>query len=235
MLIRNACANHILWLFTRQNVSAAVNPATRTLVNLVPAKAGNGFYARRLTPAAICRFWNIIDTEGFAPGLAALRVRLRSSLERDPGNRRVLREASKLLARWYSLNYRFDKTNSYTIKNLIRGILEDYSGLSPRQPGAPSQQNNDFDKTNRFAIKNLIRGILEDYSGLSPRQPAPPPQQNNDFDKTNRAYFNHLFLAGVAFLRTKKAVFNEEKMCVLQNESSAVQLPAGNSGDQFAS
>ncbi len=52
-------------------------------INLVPAKAGNGFYAS-LSPAEICQFWNIVNTEGLEPEIAALRVKLRSSLERDP-------------------------------------------------------------------------------------------------------------------------------------------------------
>ena len=100
----------------------------------------HGFYAGRLSPAEICQFWNTINTEGIEPEIAALRVKLRSSLERDPGNRRVLREAAKLLARWYSSKYRLDKADSSTMKKLILGILQDYPGPSPCQPEPPPTQ-----------------------------------------------------------------------------------------------
>jgi len=100
----------------------------------------HGFYAGRLSPTEICEFWNTINTEGLEREIAALRIKLRSSLERDPGNRRVLREASKLLARWYSSKYRLDKTDSLTIKKLILGILQDYPGPSPCQPEPPPTQ-----------------------------------------------------------------------------------------------
>ena len=97
----------------------------------------HGFYAGRLSPAEICQFWNTINTEGIEPEIAALRVKLRSSLERDPGNRRVLREAAKLLARWYSSKYRLDKADSSTMKKLVWDIFKSYPGLSPCQPEQP--------------------------------------------------------------------------------------------------
>jgi hypothetical protein len=95
-------------------------------------KAGNrnarkhGFYAASLSPAEICEFWNIINTEGLEPELA--RVKLCSVLGRDPGNRRVLGEASKLIAGWYSSKYRLDKTNSFAVKKFVRSILQSYPG-----------------------------------------------------------------------------------------------------------
>ncbi len=88
----------------------------------------HGFYAGSLSPAEICEFWNIINTEGLEPELAALRVKLCSVLGRDPGNRRVLRESSKLIAGWYSSKYRLDKTNSLAVKKFVRGILQSYPG-----------------------------------------------------------------------------------------------------------
>ena len=88
----------------------------------------HGFYAGSLSPAEICEFWNIINKEGLEPELAALRVKLRSVLGHDPGNRRVLREASKLIAGWYSSKYRLDKTDSLAVKKFVRGILQNYPG-----------------------------------------------------------------------------------------------------------
>ncbi len=90
----------------------------------------HGFYAARLTPVELCQFWDIVNTEGLDPEIAAIRVKLRSSLEHDPANHRVLREGSKLLARWYSSRYRLHKTNSSILKQLIWDILRSYSALS---------------------------------------------------------------------------------------------------------
>jgi hypothetical protein len=62
----------------------------------------HGFYSGTLSPAQTCQLWNITNLEGVDPEIAFIRVKLQSSLQYDPGNRRVIREASRLLVKWYS-------------------------------------------------------------------------------------------------------------------------------------
>jgi hypothetical protein len=62
----------------------------------------HGFYSGTLSPAETSQLWNITNLEGVDPGIAFIRVKLQSSLQCDPGNRRVIREASRLLVRRYS-------------------------------------------------------------------------------------------------------------------------------------
>ncbi|MBI4303538.1 MAG: hypothetical protein HY665_04290, partial [Chloroflexi bacterium] len=98
----------------------------------------HGFYSGTLGLAEICEFWNITNKEGIDTEIAVLRVKLRSSLQQDPGNRRVLREASKLLAKWYSAKYKLDRTDSDYLNKVIWNILEAYPGSSLSRPDQPS-------------------------------------------------------------------------------------------------
>ena len=62
----------------------------------------HGFDSGTLSPAETSQLWNITNLEGVDPEIAFIRVKLQSSLQHDPGNRRVIREASRLLVKWYS-------------------------------------------------------------------------------------------------------------------------------------
>jgi hypothetical protein len=84
----------------------------------------HGFYSGTLSPAEISQLWNITNLEGVDPEIAFVRVRLQSSLQHDPGNRRVIREASRLLVKWYSANYRLDPTDRNYLKTLVESLLE---------------------------------------------------------------------------------------------------------------
>ncbi|MEE8413943.1 MAG: hypothetical protein V3R96_05270 [Dehalococcoidales bacterium] len=86
----------------------------------------HGFYSSVLTLAEICEFWNIINLETVDPEIAVLRLKLRSVLRHDPGCRRLLREASKLLEKWYSAKYRLDEPDRTCLKGVITGILDNY-------------------------------------------------------------------------------------------------------------
>ncbi|MFC1920910.1 hypothetical protein ACFLYQ_04210 [Chloroflexota bacterium] len=86
----------------------------------------HGFYSRDLTPEELSEFWNIITREGVAPEIALLRVKLRSSLQHDPANRRVLREAANLLAKWHSEKLQLDKSDTHHLKKAICDILESF-------------------------------------------------------------------------------------------------------------
>jgi hypothetical protein len=83
----------------------------------------HGFYSGTLSPAETRQLWNITNLEGVDPEIAFIRVKLQSSLQYDPGNRRVIIEASRLLVKWYSANYRLDRTDRNYLKTVIENLL----------------------------------------------------------------------------------------------------------------
>jgi hypothetical protein len=94
----------------------------------------HGFYSATLSPAETSQLWNITNLEGVDPEIALIRVKLQSSLQHDPGNRRVIKEASRLLVKWYSANYRLDPTDRNYLKTVVENLLEI---ASMRQSASP--------------------------------------------------------------------------------------------------
>ena len=102
----------------------------------------HGFYSGTLSPAETGQVWNIVNLEGVDPEMALIRVKLQSSLQHDPGNRRVIRESSRLIAKWYSANYGLDATTGSYLKTVVQDLLETASlrhsaspqGLLPNSP-----------------------------------------------------------------------------------------------------
>ena len=84
----------------------------------------HGFYSGTLSPAETSQLWNITNLEGVDPEIAFIRVKLQSSLQHDPGNRRVIREASRLLVKWYCANYRLDTADRSYLKTVVENLLE---------------------------------------------------------------------------------------------------------------
>jgi hypothetical protein len=85
-----------------------------------------------------------------------------SSLQYDPGNRRVIREASRLLVKWYSPNYRLDPTDRSCLKNVIGNLLE---VASPRHCASPhGSQKTNGNRTNR-----IVRILTTKRQSASPR------------------------------------------------------------------
>lgn len=84
----------------------------------------HGFYSGTLSPAETRELWNITNLEGVDPEIAFIRVKLQSSLQHDPGNHRVIREASRLLVKWYSANYWLDPTDRSYLKTVVEDLLE---------------------------------------------------------------------------------------------------------------
>jgi hypothetical protein len=84
----------------------------------------HGFYSGTLSPAETCQLQNITNLEGVDPEIAFIRVKLQSSLHYDPGNRRVIIEACRLLVKWYSANYRLDPTDRSYLKAVVENLLE---------------------------------------------------------------------------------------------------------------
>ena len=98
----------------------------------------HGFYSGTLSPAEICQLRNIIDMEGVDPEIALIRVKLQSSLQYDPDNPRVITEASRLLVKWYSDNYRLDPTDRNYLRKVIENILE--IAFTRNSAGLPGSQ-----------------------------------------------------------------------------------------------
>jgi hypothetical protein len=116
----------------------------------------HGFYSSTLSPTEICEFWNIVNLEGIEPEIAVLRIKLRSLLQHDPGNHRLLGEASKLLTKWFRTKYQLDHTDTRRLKSVITSALN-----SQRVPSSgdlqKSAKTNKNDKTNRGYFNNFIR------------------------------------------------------------------------------
>jgi hypothetical protein len=84
----------------------------------------HGFYSGTLSPAETSQLRNITNLEGVDPEIAFIRVKLQSSLQHDPGNLRVIREASRLLVKLYSANYRLDPADRSYLKTVVENLLE---------------------------------------------------------------------------------------------------------------
>jgi hypothetical protein len=97
----------------------------------------HGFYSGTLSPAETSQLWNITNLEGVDPEIAFIRVKLQSSLRHDPGNHRVIREASRLLVKWYSENYELDTTDRNYLKTVVENLLEIASVRQSASPQGP--------------------------------------------------------------------------------------------------
>ena len=84
----------------------------------------HGFYSATLSPAETRQLWDIMNLEGADPEIALIRVKLQSSLEHDPGNPRVIREASRLLVKHYCTGLLLDRTDRSYVKTVVDLILE---------------------------------------------------------------------------------------------------------------
>jgi hypothetical protein len=106
----------------------------------------HGFFSAALSPAEAQELWHITNVEGVDPEIAFIRVKLQSSLQHDPGNRRVMREASRLLVKCYSANYWLDPTDRSYLKAVVESLLETASmrqsvGVQGKQKQMAARQN----------------------------------------------------------------------------------------------
>ena len=91
----------------------------------------HGFYASSLTPDETCRFLNILNQEGLDPDVAVLRIKVQGVLQQAPGNRRVLYDASRVIAKRYASKYQFDRSERSYLKAIVNAGLQQVSGLEP--------------------------------------------------------------------------------------------------------
>jgi hypothetical protein len=97
----------------------------------------HGFYSSNFTTDQLCEFWNNLNLGGVEPELVALRLKLNTALCYAPDNRRILIEASKLLAKWYRSKYHLNTKDNAYLKKYVRGIIQ-----------AIKQKSTDFNETN---------------------------------------------------------------------------------------
>ena len=146
----------------------------------------HGFYSGTLSPAETSQLWNITNLEGVDPEVAFVRVKLQSSLQYDPGNRRVIREASRLLVKWYSANYWLDPTDRNYLTTVVENLLEI---ASLRQSPSPR-----LAKINCNPTKRIVRILTTEYaagSRLTYEKELSNSRKNSDFCKTNHPGFPH--------------------------------------------
>ena len=110
----------------------------------------HGFYSGALSPAETSQLWNIANLEGVDPEIALIRVKLQSSLQHDPGNRRVIREASRLLVRRYFAEYGLDPSDRKYLKAVVESFLEIAS--MRQSAGLQSSQKQMVDRRNESYV-----------------------------------------------------------------------------------
>jgi len=141
----------------------------------------HGFYSATLSPAETSQMWNITNLESVDPEIAFIRVKLQSSLQYDPGNRRVIREASRLIVKWYSESYGLDATERGYLKTVVDSLLETaYLHHSAGPQGSQKQMAGD--ETNRMYFNNWIGHATYEKELLNSRK-------NSRFYKTNHPGF----------------------------------------------
>jgi hypothetical protein len=168
----------------------------------------HGFYSATLGPAEENDVLNIVTLEGVDPEIAFIRVKLQSSLQSDVGNPRVIREASRLLVKWYSANYGLDPTDRRYLKTVVEDLLETAS--MQQSVGLQScQKQMAGDETNRVYFNNLIGHPTYEEELLNFRKdshfyktnhlrlyrispPAPTARKNKwQTDETNPVHLNN--------------------------------------------
>ena len=72
----------------------------------------------------------IAGMEAADPEIAAFVARVRSSLQRAPGNRRIIAESVRLLTKWYSARHNLGRADSHEVRHVIVRILESYADIA---------------------------------------------------------------------------------------------------------
>ena len=84
----------------------------------------HGFYSSNLTPREIRELLKVLEREGIDREVAVMRIKLKHALRLAPGNRRLLVEASRLLAKRYALTYQVDGREKTVLKKAFHRIFE---------------------------------------------------------------------------------------------------------------
>ena len=85
----------------------------------------HGFYSKVLDEAEQLDFEQASSVEGIDNEIALLRVQIKSLLERDPENIKLIMQATNTLARLVTTRYRVSKEDKKGLKEAIGNVLRD--------------------------------------------------------------------------------------------------------------
>ena len=85
----------------------------------------HGFYSRVLDEAERLDFERATGVEGIDDEIALLRVKIKSLLERDPDNIKLVMQATNTLARLVRTRYNISKEDKKGLKEAISNVLRD--------------------------------------------------------------------------------------------------------------
>ncbi len=85
----------------------------------------HGFYSKVLAEAERLDFELATGVEGIDDEIALLRVKIKSLLERDPENIKLIMQASNTLARLVRTRYKISKEDKKGLKEAIGNVLRD--------------------------------------------------------------------------------------------------------------
>ncbi len=85
----------------------------------------HGFYSRVLDEAERLDFELATGVEGIDDEIALLRVKIKSLLERDPENIKLIMQATNTLARLVRTRYNIGKEDKQGLKEAIGNVLRD--------------------------------------------------------------------------------------------------------------
>ncbi|TES84284.1 MAG: hypothetical protein E3J92_01640 [Dehalococcoidia bacterium] len=85
----------------------------------------HGFYSKVLDEAEQLDFELAAGVEGFDDEIALLRVKIKSLLENDPENIKLLMDATNTLVRLVKTKYKITKEQKQGLKEAIENVLKD--------------------------------------------------------------------------------------------------------------
>ncbi len=85
----------------------------------------HGFYSKVLDEAEQLDFELVSGFDGFDGEIALLRVKIKSLLEKDPENIRLLMQATESLARLVKTKYNITREQKKGLKEAIGNVLKD--------------------------------------------------------------------------------------------------------------
>ena len=104
-------------------------PTPRRKSKATPARGGAapkpGFYARVLDEAERLDFELAAGVNGIDDEIALMRVQIKSLLEREPENIRLIMQATSTLARLVKTRYNFSQGDRQGLKEAIGNVLKE--------------------------------------------------------------------------------------------------------------
>jgi hypothetical protein len=85
----------------------------------------HGFYSKVLDEAELLDFELAAGVEGFDDEITLLRVKIKSLLENDPENIKLLMDATTTLANLVKTKYKISKEQKKGLKEAIENVLKD--------------------------------------------------------------------------------------------------------------